>query len=294
MTDDDLFSEKSTGHHPERHRSRAHPSHSLPEAIERARKLHEKAGYKWAPVGIVADMWGYSEESSRGKRAVAALKQFGLLEDEGSREARRVKLTPLARRIMDHPDEVERRVAIREAALVPALHRELWETHEGNLPHDDALLKWELTSEGALNEKAAVSFIANLRDTLAFAKLDTGVALADDEGDKEDALNDESPPPSVPPTSPAPLAHSDRPTPGITYKNAEPFDLRLLLPTGEQAILTMPDRQDRATFAHLVRALKLNLQLIEPVVTRGQDSGSAQPDEDQWNEGWPDSKREGV
>ena len=85
-------------------------------------------------------------------------------------EDRTAKLSDQAVIILQHPDPAARKVAIQEAALHPAIHRELWEKYHEDLPPDDNL-RWELTRNLRFTETGANEFIPVYRATIAFAQL---------------------------------------------------------------------------------------------------------------------------
>jgi hypothetical protein len=101
----------------------------------------------------------------------AALKKYGLLEDDGAREDRRAKLSRLADDILSNPDETKQKEAIQEAALRPAIHREMWDKYHLDLPSNNTLL-WELTRSRGFTERGANEFLRVYRATLAFAQLE--------------------------------------------------------------------------------------------------------------------------
>lgn len=105
--------------------------------------------------------------------ALAALKKFGLIHDEGSRDSRTVRLTTLAFDILNLPDEERVIELIQEAALTPPIHRDLWTRYSGELP-SDATLRYELVRNRSFTESGAVDFIRQFRETIAYAKLGAG------------------------------------------------------------------------------------------------------------------------
>ena len=110
--------------------------------------------------------------------SLAAVKKFGLLVDEGRSEERRGRLTDLAVDIISNPDPVIRTRGIKHAALLPSIHRELWNKYRDNLP-TDANLRWELVRHRGFMESGAEDFIREYKQTVAFAELraDDGEAV---------------------------------------------------------------------------------------------------------------------
>jgi hypothetical protein len=131
------------------------------------------AGRHPARVSALLDQWGYSAKSSGGLLALAALKKFGLVEDHGSREAREVSLTDLGRELLFYWGDRESDAFItraQKAALTPAIHRELWERYQGDLPDDRVILP-HLVFESDFSESAAADLLGEFRRTLAFSRL---------------------------------------------------------------------------------------------------------------------------
>jgi hypothetical protein len=154
-------------------RSPGYPFISLEKAVTRARELKEAEGFYAVPIASAYKAWGISEKSSTSPLVVAALKHFGLLEYAGSGAARQCKLTDRAKRILQdvRPDSKDRAQLIRDAALTPAAHQDVLKKYPNGLP-SDATLQTYLVLDRGFNETGAKSLIAELRDTLAFAKVD--------------------------------------------------------------------------------------------------------------------------
>lgn len=172
-------------------RSPSYPALDLKTAIDRARRLYEQERHHATPVETAVRHWGYKSLSGPANGALAALKKFGLSLDEGSGATRRVRLTDLAVDIIANPDQVRREAAIRQAALTPPIHRELWDRWGRELPSDENL-RWELHRERGFTETGATEFIAEYRATIDFAKLeprsevdDGGRDDGDDDGDRD-------------------------------------------------------------------------------------------------------------
>ena len=74
-------------------------------------------------------------------------------------------------------------MAIKEAALSPGIHRDLWDEHKGNLPSDETL-RYELRVNRNFTDSAIASFIKELRSTWVFAKLTEYAIMCEDGQDK--------------------------------------------------------------------------------------------------------------
>lgn len=148
-------------------RSPSYPANPLDVCIDRAKTLFEREGRHAAPIAAIQESFGYKPNTGPANVALASLKKFGLLTDEGAGAMRTGRLTSLAIDIITHPDP---RSLIAEAALIPPIHRELWEQYEGSLPSDATLLH-ELISRREFTRTGATEFVAQLRKTIDFADL---------------------------------------------------------------------------------------------------------------------------
>lgn len=169
-----------------RERSPAYPGIGLSDAIERTEVIYEHERRHFAPVTAILEHWGYTPTSSNGMVVLASLKKFGLIDDEGMGDARQARISDLAFDILEYnpEDPVERERAIRIAALLPTIHRELWDEYEGNLP-SDATLRHRLRRQG-FTDGAVDGFIDEFRSTLTFAKLDEDDTISLDDSDKSE------------------------------------------------------------------------------------------------------------
>jgi hypothetical protein len=147
---------------------------NLETAIAKAKQFYDKEQRNAANVAVAVTHWGYGSDSSNGAQTIAALTSFGLLQDDGMGEKRTVKLTQNALRILldTRPDSKERSELIKQAALAPKIHQELWKKWGTGLP-SDAQLRHTLLFEWPtpFNENAVDYFIREYRATVGFAKL---------------------------------------------------------------------------------------------------------------------------
>jgi hypothetical protein len=173
-----------------RTRSPAYPFINLETAIKRAQEFYDHEIRNAASLKVAVKHWGYQEKSSGGLQTTAALISFGLMEDEGSGEKRKLKLTSRAIRMLldKRPDSPDRAQVIKELALSPKLHRDLWDKWGNSLPSEDQV-RYTLTAEWEppFNEKTVDAFIKEYRDTIAFAKLTESDRVASEDGNSSDA-----------------------------------------------------------------------------------------------------------
>jgi hypothetical protein len=146
-------------------RSPNYPSLALPQALGHAKTMWDKEGRTSIPPAVLARHMGYSSLSGPARTRIAALKQYGLI-DEG-RDG--LHLSDLALQIVHQPEgSPERDEAIRLAALKPDLFRELWESHK--TASDEALRAYLLTRK-KFTEDGAKQVIKAFRQTIELANL---------------------------------------------------------------------------------------------------------------------------
>lgn len=158
-------------------RSPNYPAIDIGRAIERVRTLYSTERQHSMSAVQAVKHWGYSTLNSPGGGQLAALARFGLVDDEGTKDDRTVRVTDLAVKILEHPELAERESAVREAAMLPTVHQDMWQKYGADLPSEDNL-RWFLTRERGFSENGAKDFIKEYRATVEFAKLGTA---ADDE-----------------------------------------------------------------------------------------------------------------
>jgi hypothetical protein len=168
-------------------RSPKFPFIDLQTAIQRADAFYKSEKRNSASVPVALKTWDYNDKSSGGLQTISALKEFGLMEDSGSKDARRVKLTDRALRIIldTREDSPERDRLVQDAALLPNIHCALWEQYGRELPSDSNLRHYLMFDyEPPFNENSVDGFIAQFRSTLAYAKLTTSDTISSEAEDK--------------------------------------------------------------------------------------------------------------
>lgn len=173
-----------------RDRSPSYPGVDLQEALQRAETLYRSPDRQHhMPVETALKHWGFEAKSSQGQVILAALKKFGLLEDEGRGPGRQVRLTKEAVSIISDPreDQTEKAQAIQRAALTPTIHRDAWDKYHADLPSDGNFKHWLRNLPIPFTERGADEFIPQYRRTIAFAKLAEAAKIPEGEGDKPES-----------------------------------------------------------------------------------------------------------
>lgn len=158
-------------------RSPAYPSIDLEKAVQRVGQVYAKEKQYPVSTTVIPGLWNYASLNGPAAQQLSALLKFGLMAGEGAGDDREVKVTDLAVQILNHPSSDARQEAIKTAALLPAIHREMWDQYGTDLPSDSNIL-WRLTRERGFTDTGAREFIREWRDTISFAKLGSEDAVA--------------------------------------------------------------------------------------------------------------------
>jgi len=149
------------------HRSPNYPSLSLGDAIERARQVYDAEKRTPASADTILAHLGYSPGVGPGLRALAALRQYGLLEERNGQD----RISEDAFHILTLSEtSPDRQAALREAAKRPTLVRQVWDHYNGELPSDLNLRDY-LIKVHHFNPDSVATFIKVLRETVELAKL---------------------------------------------------------------------------------------------------------------------------
>lgn len=172
-------------------RSPPFPFIPLDRAVTRAQQLYQQVRDLAVPVSIAAKAWGLSPTSSSAIQSAAALKQFGLIDEDGAGLFRKIRLTKLGLRLaLDKRQESpEVKDALKAAALMPKIHRELFDAFGASLPSDDAvthhlIVDRKLAGQAAFSHQSAADLIREYATTIEFAGLADGGSMSLDDGER--------------------------------------------------------------------------------------------------------------
>ena len=245
---------------PKKERSPSYPFISLRKAIDRAESLYSSHRREPTRLPALAQTWGYSPSSSGLQQPVAALKQYGLLEEEGSGPDRKVRISELARRILADLRPGAREEAITEAATRPRLFAEYLPKWFPSRPSDAHCVS-ELHFDRGFNPAAAQLFLRVFDETVAFANLsaDDTVAESDDH--------------SVPVSEPDEASEPDgrinydakalMPPPNLKDAAALPLSERLQVSTTGNRLTVSAALFSAKEVDKLIRILRANRELLE-------------------------------
>jgi hypothetical protein len=206
-----------------KHRSPAYPAVDLAEALQKAEALRKEAGRNEVHVEVAMGAMGFAPKSGWGMAVLSALLKYGLLDDEGKGETRKVKLTSLALEILldDRPDSPERIERLKRAALLPAIHKEIWDRYQGALPGDGTLRVY-LRRDRRFGDSAADEVTKVFRSTVAYARLGEPVSMSPATEDKNEFAGEltMTPPETITGQGVSEQQKNDHPTDNGTPRNA--------------------------------------------------------------------------
>jgi hypothetical protein len=174
-------------------RSPGFPFIGLKKALARVQEFYDGEKRNWANLKVAVKHWGFNEASSGGKQTAAALIAYGLLDDNGSGDARQVRLSETALKIIldKRNPSPDRQRLVKDAAIRPKLHNEIWQKYAGQLPSAENLRHFLLFEhEPPFNENWVDHFIGEFTATLEFAGLLESDIIVGSQGGKS-SLEDE-------------------------------------------------------------------------------------------------------
>ncbi len=154
-------------------RSPSYPGYNLGRAIEMVRAAYSGAHRSEIDNLTLAQLIGFKSLSGPALGAIAALKQFGLIEGRDPK----LRVTPLALSILEPLTDEERKKGLIQAARTPPAYDEVFREFGGKMPAHNVLRAIAIRRFG-FSGGGADRFVAILRDSLDFLRSE-GVADLD-------------------------------------------------------------------------------------------------------------------
>lgn len=152
-------------------RSPNYPQISLPDAIERVRKIYKAEHTHRAGDEVLAKNLGYNSLNGTSRSILSALKKYGLLQADGDG----FRVSDDAVDILELPREnPAHRGAVERAVLRPALFAELHEIYGEELPSDSNLRHFLIKKK--FHPGSAAEVIRLYRETLTHVLQETAAA----------------------------------------------------------------------------------------------------------------------
>lgn len=157
-----------------RERSPSYPYIGLEQAIALVEKIYLQQKRSLVYAQAAMESIGYEPKGSTAGRILAALVSYGLVEGEGVKESRKIRVSANGQRlvILDK-SSAEWLECARQAARSPKIFSDLFELWSDGLP-SDAAIKQFLILEKRFNDNYVSAFIKNFRDTYEFARITEG------------------------------------------------------------------------------------------------------------------------
>ena len=167
-------------------RSPSFPFIPLTKAVERVREIYAAARRHEVRLPDAAKAMNYGAKSSGAIQTLAALIAYGLLDDEGSGETRKFRVTDLAFKILEDERPGAREAALAHAAKSPKLIAEYALVWRDGRPSDSICIS-ELRIDRGFSEDGAKLFLRVFDDAMAYA---TGIGSdkESDNAESEDEL----------------------------------------------------------------------------------------------------------
>jgi hypothetical protein len=169
-----------------------YPFIPLAKAIDRAEQFRQVAGNNAALAVDARKAWGYAPKSSGGDQTVAALSYYGLIDDSGSGEARKLKLSDMALRYFRDERPEVRTDLLGQFALKPRAMQRLWDMW-GRQPPSDAIARSILKVDLYYSDYAANEVLGVYKENLQYIPAEKPaippigtIAQANATGTKED------------------------------------------------------------------------------------------------------------
>lgn len=152
-------------------RSPNFPYIPLSDALSKTRVIAGLEHQHPADPAVILKHLGYKEKmSGSGGRTIAALRQYGLLEENNNQ----LRVSDFAYQLIHLPGgSGDVQDGIKKAALNPNIFRELYNNYSGNLPSDENLRSYLILKRG-FNPRSVDDFIQVFRATIGYASLTPG------------------------------------------------------------------------------------------------------------------------
>lgn len=263
-----------------RHRSPNYPVISLGKGIELATKLYAQDHSTAVPVSVACGHWGVKITSSSGMRLVSAMQSYGLIEIVGAGAAKKLKLTERGLILVRHPDKasVAYRDALREAALAPKIHEEIWNEYEATGLPSTQSLHWSLESDWKVHPESIPALIAELVETFTLAGITSAAKVEDAKGDKGDIPPMGKPAGTLPKDPPAATPPSESMTMANASSGSVLRDQPLPLLSGD-AVLRYPHPMSEEDFDWMLETIqRLKRKFLQPAQAgTPPPAGTSQP-----------------
>ena len=145
------------------------PRIELGWAIQFIRDLYTRAKCEPVSIADAAAAWDLDPQCTATVERIDALLAYGFVEQSGQGSERRIRISELGWRVLEHPDQTVQQQGRAEAALKPALIAHNIEHWGAARPDEDVYIS-ELKSEHGFTDKEAKQFIRVFAAASFFAR----------------------------------------------------------------------------------------------------------------------------
>lgn len=145
------------------------PRIELGWALQFIRDLYTRAKCEPVSIADAAAAWDLDPQCTATVESIDALLAYGFVEQSGQGSERRIRISELGWRVLEHPDQTVQHQGMAEAALKPALIAHYIEHWGAARPDEDVCIS-ELKSEHGFTDKEAKQFIRVFAAASFFAR----------------------------------------------------------------------------------------------------------------------------
>jgi hypothetical protein len=140
-------------------------------------KFYRKNYDNYVPIILAYKSLDLNPNSSTTNRTVSSLMDYGVIEDEGVKEDKKVKITNLGIQLIKENRESRVMELRRKIVLNDEMMSTVFEKFKQSLPGEEAMMS-VLTLDLGFTDRAAVRFIKVIRENYAYADLENYNPLA--------------------------------------------------------------------------------------------------------------------
>ena len=141
------------------------PVLGIMHAHRHARFLYQRAGREAVSIADAASAWEFDADSEDTFDTIDGLLDYGLIEESGIGNMRKIRLTELGWRMADDPDEEEFRRVVCEVAGKPKLIADYAARWREDRPEDKVCIA-QLQAEQGFTDELAADFLSCLQESL--------------------------------------------------------------------------------------------------------------------------------
>lgn len=173
---------------PKKERSPSFPFITLTKGLSRTRQLYTAAKRHDMRLADAAGAMNYGAKSSGAIQTLAALKAYGLVDDNGSGDDRKFRVSDLGFKALEDLRPGAKEAALAQAALAPKAIASYAQNWKDGRP-DDAICLSDLRFDDGFTEDGAKKFLKVFDDAMLYTKAVPSDKETDTENDNSGTIN---------------------------------------------------------------------------------------------------------